>query len=102
MIEHQLFEILGKRVVDANGKHIGRLEEIECERGETNCPIDAYIVEHRALLDRVSSWALTSSLQQKLSKNVAHRPYRIKWDQMDMSDPSRPRALLPEDELERL
>ena len=102
MREHQLFEMLGKRVVDSTGKHIGRLEEIEAERGDDNCPVTAYIVEHRALLDRVSGWALTSSLQKKLSHPKSRRPYRVAWNQMDMSDPSRPRTLIPADELERL
>ena len=102
MKEHQLYEMLGKRVVDSEGKHIGHLEEIEAERGDASCPITAYIVEHRGLLDRVSSWALTSSLQEKLSHPASRRPYRIAWNQMDMSNPARPRTLVPKDELERL
>ncbi len=101
MKERHVYEILGKRVVDSKGKHIGRLEEIEAERGEESCPITFYIVEHRGLLDRVSSWALTNSLQEKLSKSAAGRPYRVAWDQMDLSDPQLPRTLLPEEELAR-
>ncbi|HEX6575485.1 MAG TPA: hypothetical protein VF042_10995 [Gemmatimonadaceae bacterium] len=101
MREIELREMLGVKVVDAGGAHIGRLEEIELERGKDSCAIVAYIVEHRGLLDRVSGWALTASLQAKLSKRSKSRPYRVGWDQMDLSDPSHPRVLVPKELLEK-
>jgi sporulation protein YlmC with PRC-barrel domain len=102
MKEIQLHEILGAKVVDANGVHIGRLEEIEATRGEESCLIDAYIVEHRGPLDRVSSWALTSAVRDRLPKGESSRPYRIGWDEMDLSDPRHPRARLPRESLRRV
>jgi sporulation protein YlmC with PRC-barrel domain len=98
--EIQLRDILGASVVDAEGEHLGRLEEIECERGDERCPINFYIVEHRGLRDRISSWALTSSMQKKLSEKRKDRPYRIPWNQMDLSDPQNPRVLVPKELLE--
>jgi sporulation protein YlmC with PRC-barrel domain len=102
MKEIQLREMLGVHVVDANGDKIGRLEEIEAERGEEACAILAYIVEHRGLLDRISSWALTSSVREHLPKSDRSRPYRIPWDEMDLSDPRHPRALRQKESLRRL
>jgi len=100
MKELQLREMLGVKVVDSEGEHIGRLEEIEAERGDEICEIRAYIVEHRGLLDRISSWALTSSIQDRLSRKS--QPYRVSWDQMDLSDPQRPRTLVPKELLHRV
>ena len=102
MMQIQLREMLGVKVLDLNGITIGHLEEIEAERGETECVIRAYIVEHRGILDRVSSWALTSSMQKALERRSSSRPYRIPWDMMDMSDPTRPRCLIPKEELPRV
>lgn len=98
MRELQLKTILGARVVDSEGHHIGRLEEIIADRGDEACEINSYIVEHRGIFDRMSTWALTSSLRSRMSKK---QPYRVGWNQMDLSDPHRPRTLVPKELLER-
>jgi sporulation protein YlmC with PRC-barrel domain len=102
MKELQLFQILGKRVVDANGKYAGRLEEIEAERGDDVCVIKNYLVEHRGLLDRLQSWMLAAPIQKSIQVREKSRPYRIPWDQMDLSDPQHPRILVPQSELSRV
>ena len=99
MRQVQLREMLGVKVVDSEGEHIGRLEEVEAERGDEFCEITSFIVEHRGILDRISSWAVTSGMQKKLMKHS--RPYRVGWNQMDLSDPRHPRTLVPKDLLER-
>jgi sporulation protein YlmC with PRC-barrel domain len=97
----QLREMLGRRVVDSEGVHIGRLEEIEAERGKEHCVVEYFIVEHRGLLDRVSTWTLSAPLQEKLSRRASSQPYRVAWDQMDISDPKRLRTLVPKELLRR-
>jgi len=101
MSELQLRKILGAKVYDSEGEHIGRLEEIEAERGDESCAIVSYLVEHRGLLDRISTWALTSSMQKKLSRKSSSQPYRVGWDQMDISDPHHPRTVVPKELLAR-
>jgi sporulation protein YlmC with PRC-barrel domain len=100
MREVQLREILGAAVVDSTGEHIGRLEEIEAENGYEFCEIKSYIVEHRGLLDRVSTWALTAPMRKRMSGKS--RPYRVPWNQMDLSDPRHPRTLVPKESLEKV
>lgn len=102
MNQLQLRKMLGARVYDSEGHHIGRLEEIEAERGDESCAIVSYIVEHRGLLDRISTWALTNSMQKKLSRKASSEPYRIGWDQMDLSNPHKPRTLVPKELLIRI
>jgi len=102
MIELQLRKMLGAKVYDSEGAHIGRLEEIEAERGDESCAIVSYLVEHRGPLDRISTWALTNSMQKKLSRRSSAEPYRIGWDQMDLSDPHKPKTLVPKELLTRI
>ena len=102
MNQLQLRKMLGAKVYDSEGHHIGRLEEIEAERGDESCAVVSYIVEHRGLLDRISSWALTNSMQKKLSRKSSSEPYRIGWDQIDLTDPHRPKTLVPKELLTRI
>jgi sporulation protein YlmC with PRC-barrel domain len=102
MKELQLFQILGKKVVDANGKYAGRLEEIEAERGDDVCVIKNYLVEHRALLDRLQSWMLAAPIQKSIRVREKSRPYRVPWDKMDLTDPRHPRIIVAQSELTRV
>jgi sporulation protein YlmC with PRC-barrel domain len=102
MREVHVYEFLGKKVTDSEGIHIGRLEEIEAARGEESCAIEAYLVEHRGLLDRISSWALSPSLRRILPKGEKSKPFRVPWDQMDLSDPAHPRVLVSKSDLRRV
>jgi sporulation protein YlmC with PRC-barrel domain len=95
----RLLEILGRRVIDSNGETIGHLEEIEAEQGSESCLVQAYLVEHRKLLDRLSTWALTSSMQEALSRRSTSKPFRVPWHQMDLSEPRRPKTRVPKSEL---
>jgi sporulation protein YlmC with PRC-barrel domain len=97
----ELRALLGKKVFDSEGQPLGHLEEIEAERGDEYCVVNSYLVEHRGVLDRISSWALTASMREKLERRASARPYRVAWNQMDLSDPDHPRTLVPKDALER-
>ena len=97
----ELREMLGSKVVDSEGKPIGHLEEIEADRGDDYCVVTSYIIEHRGLLDRVSTWTLSASLQSRLARRASSQPYRVAWDQMDISDPRHPRTIVPKELLRR-
>jgi sporulation protein YlmC with PRC-barrel domain len=101
MKELHVFEFMGRRVVDSEGKPVGRIEEIEAERGDEVCLIKNYLVEHRGILDRISTWALAVPMQKMLSASESSKPYRVPWDKMDLSDPEHPRILVPKSELKR-
>ena len=101
MREIHLFEILGRKVLDADGKYAGRLEEIEAERGNDACLIKSYLVERRSLLDRLQSWAITQNVRKAIPVREKSRPYRVPWDKMDLTDPAHPRILVPQSQLKR-
>jgi sporulation protein YlmC with PRC-barrel domain len=100
--ELQLFQILGRKVVDADGKYAGRLEEIEAERGDETCAITSYLVEHRGLLDRLQTWALAAPIQKAIPVREKSKPYRVPWDKMDLSDPEHPKIVVPQSQLSRV
>ena len=102
MREIHLFQILGRKVVDANGEYAGRLEEIEAERGDDECLIKSYLVCRRGAIDRIQSWAITAPVQKMIPVREKSKPYRVPWDQMDLSDPEHPRILVPQAELKRV
>ena len=102
MKELHLYEILGRKVLDANGEYVGRLEEVEAERGDDACAIENFLVGRRGLLDRIAAWAIAASLQRFLPVREKSKPYRVPWEQMDLSDPSRPRINVHKSELRRV
>lgn len=101
MKELNLYEILGRKVCDANGEYAGCLEEIEVERGDEACAVKSYLVEHRGLMSRITAWALADSLQKAIPVKEESLPYRVPWDQMDLADPEHPRITVAKSELKR-
>lgn len=87
---------------DANGEYAGRLEEIEAERGDDVCLIKSYLVQHRGIVDRLQTWALSAPMQKSIPVREKSKPYRVPWQQMDLTDPERPRITVPQSELTRV
>lgn len=90
--------LIGRKVVDSDGKKVGRIEEISAERGDESCAVEAYYVGTRALLVRIAQWAAPSGASGYIESKML-RPFRIPWDQMDLSDPERPRTTVSRDQL---
>jgi hypothetical protein len=99
MMEISVEHLLGKHVVDSDGKKLGRIHEITAERAEDSCTVNAYLVGGRAMIVRIARWAVPNSLSGKLESKL-FRPYWIAWDKMDLSDPDHPRATVTRTELE--
>ncbi len=102
MKELRLYEMLGKKVVDADGEYAGRLEEIEAERGDEVCLIKSYLVQRRGLLDRLQTWVLAAPMRKAIPVREKSKPYRVPWDKMDLRDPGHPRILVPQSQLSRV
>lgn len=71
-------DLVGRAVRDAEGKVIGRIEEIRATwRGE-NCYVEAFELGAAALLAR-------------LGITKRREPKRVPWQDLDLSDPEQPR-----------
>ena len=82
--EVRLDDLLGRKVLAANNRPVGRLEECRAEvRGQT-CVVVEYVIGMTGLMERLG-------LGFKLLFGMATGGYVARWDQLDISDPHRPR-----------
>jgi hypothetical protein len=88
----------GKKVLALNGKSIGRLEEIYAKADRGQFFVAEFLVGSYALLERLAAWSIGRAVLKVLGAK-RQEGYRIRWDQLDLSDPQRPRLRCDVDEL---
>jgi hypothetical protein len=93
--------LLSKRVIAKNGRSVGRLEEIRTEERDGECVVADYLVGSYGALERLSAWRIGRAILHAVGLG-RRSGYRIRWDQLDVSDPAAPRLRCPVDELEPL
>jgi len=82
--------LLGRMVHCPKGARIGRIEEMQL--GD-EADVLEFLVGRQALLRRLSALGL---IRRRL------KGYRIRWDQIDISEPTRPRLTCPIEDLKPL
>lgn len=81
--------LLGRRVRALNGRAIGRIEDMRVERVHDEQVVTGYVIG-------AAGW------RERLDLAGGHHTARLaRWDQLDISDPGRPRLTCPVDALER-
>jgi sporulation protein YlmC with PRC-barrel domain len=80
--------LIGKKVVDADGQPVGRLEEVRARWQGGACLVQEYHLGPAALAER-------------LMAPHRRRPLRVPWEQMDLSDPDHPRLTVRRDQIRR-
>ena len=90
--------LLGQKVLALNGRSIGRLEEIRTTKDRGNYFVSEFLVGNYAVLERLSAWSIGRALLHIFGAK-RDEGYRIRWDQLDLSDPKRPQLLCDVDEL---
>lgn len=100
MTKHQIHVelLLGERVFALNGLPIGRLEEIRTEINRGHCFVSEFLVGHYAMLERLAAWRIGRAILRVVGAGRKDG-YRIRWDQIDVSDPQHPRLLCEVEEL---
>jgi sporulation protein YlmC with PRC-barrel domain len=83
--------LLGRRVLAANGRSIGRLEEVRADRRGAGGTVTEYVIGPAGLAERLSAW---------LPFLATRRGFTARWDQIDVSDPHHPRLLCSVEELQ--
>src|SRR5689334_23167256 len=95
--ELRVEQLLGRKVTDAAGVVVGRLEEFRARRNGDAWEVTEFDLGRTALLERLAvrhfSWLVPGD-----------RPagYRARWDQIDLSDPDHPRLTVTIDELDAI
>ena len=90
-----LDDLLGRMVVAANNRPVGRLEEFHCEQRGDYFDIVEFVIGAAGLLDR-----LNVGVRTLFGKSSAGKVAR--WDQLDISDPRHPRLTCSAGDLQDL
>jgi sporulation protein YlmC with PRC-barrel domain len=94
--------LLGTEVADIDGRHIGRIQEIRVERRESALFVEAYLIGASALIERLSAWTLVRPIRRALGARHIYSVYEIPWQDMDLSDPTKPKARVAKGHLHQL
>src|SRR4051812_49410080 len=87
-----LERLMGHQVLDSQGEAAGRIEELIARRDGTSCVVRAYVLGREGLAERLSVAGVSSLFVGLLgARRHAPRSRRVPWDQMDLTDPQRPR-----------
>jgi hypothetical protein len=92
--------LLGRRACDPNGEIIGRLEEMIVDVVDGEPVIVEYRFGAAAMLERIAGFMFQLPFFSLIPR--PRKLYRVRWDQLDLSDPRHPRTLVPRRELETL
>lgn len=82
--EVHLERLIGRKVRDAAGKPVGRIEDVLAERVDLECLVQEYHLGPYALLERLSVRF------NRLLFGRKHEPIRVRWDCLDLSDREHP------------
>ncbi|NUR34481.1 MAG: hypothetical protein HOQ30_10765 [Gemmatimonadaceae bacterium] len=93
--EVRLERLVGRRVRDAGGRSIGRIEELICGIELHEHGRDYVVREFRVgtfgRLDALSGSTLVRELLKTLGRVSGYRERRVGWQLMDLGDPVHPR-----------
>ena len=90
--------LLGEKVFALNGTPIGRLEEIRTEFNRGHCFVSEFLVGSYAVVERLAAWHIGRALLRVLGATPKEGS-RIRWDQLDLSDPRHLKLLCDVEEL---
>ena len=96
--EIQLELLLGCKVLARNGRAVGRIEEMVAEERDGELMLTEYHLGSYAVLERLSVSPVARALLGLLR---LRKGYRVAWDQLDLSDVTRPRLTCALSELEK-
>lgn len=94
--------LLDREVRDVSGRRAGRIEEIRARRTGREIVVEAYHLGPAAALERLAAPVMRSSLLRALGRKRRTHGRRVRWDQMDLSDPRHPKLRCKVEELAKL
>ena len=98
----RLQDLLGRSVRDSNSERVGRIEEIEAEQNADGCHATMFVLGPAGLLERLSLGTLHRLFGPSRGEKRDAKGQRVPWEQMDLSDPRRPKLRCSKEELKEL
>ena len=96
--EVQVQHLLGRKARDVDGQIVGRIEELLVKNENGEFVVLEYHLGPAAWLERIAG----AAGQLPVFKHIplgSRVEYRVRWDQMDLSDLDHPRVTAPRAEL---
>lgn len=104
--EVRIEQLLGRRVRDAEGRDVGRIEELVAEIELHERGRDYVVREvqlgHYPVLGFLAGISLGRGLLRTIGRGSGYVRYRVPWEAMDLADPDRPRIRVRREELGRV
>lgn len=101
--EVALHRLLGRTVLDPNGRKVGRIEELRAEirlhEGANDYVVTEFHVGSFGAVESLAGPYFARMLLHRLGRLVSYRRHEIPWNRMDLRDPRHPKTL---DTLEQL
>jgi|1186.fasta_scaffold252544_2 hypothetical protein len=94
-----LQNLLSRRVRALNGRVVGRIEEVLAETEGDACFVTEYLLGANALFHRLAVVRFARAILGIFGLTKRHGGYRVRWDQLDLSDPAKPRLRCKVEEL---
>jgi hypothetical protein len=98
-----LDQLVGRVVRDADGRRIGRIEELEAELvfepHGNDYVVTRFGIGRFGILDTIASGRIVQQLVRRLMRATSYVRYEIPWEWMDLSDVAHPRVTRREREL---
>src|SRR4051812_37500189 len=94
--------LLGKKVMDIDGRCAGRIEEFVARCRDGKHYVDEVHLGRNALAERLSISTLSLWMLSLLGPTTAGGSHRAAWEQLDLSDPERPKLRCKASDLEKL
>jgi len=91
----RLDRLVGRKVLTGNNRVLGRLEECRAERRGDSWVVTEWLIGSAGLMER-----LGFGVRMILGLR-AGRSFVARWDQLDLSNPDRPRLSCSTEELKR-
>jgi len=88
--------LIGRRVLDREGRSVGRLEEMRATKEGDYYVVSDFYIGPSAFIERFAARHFG------LRWPGHGRGYRAWWDQLDLSDPERPRLACDRSELKKV
>jgi hypothetical protein len=100
--EVRLELLIGRRVLDADGEPIGRIEEVCAEPEGADYVVREFHVGRLAALERLLGGSFLRAIARTLTSDRIWRGYAVDWRDMDLGDPEHPRVRRRRAELREL
>jgi sporulation protein YlmC with PRC-barrel domain len=91
--------LLGIKVYDVDGEEVGRIEELRAEEKGDFCYLESYMIGASAFVERMSAWTLVRPIKRMLKARHIYSAFEVPWQEMDLSDPKRPRLRIAKKDL---